>query len=255
MERKPLTTYQALSTLFYDLELQNDTSGALAFYWSYAKSAQGMILEPMCGTGRFLVPFLQAGLAIEGFDASAHMLAALKKKCASLGLENPPVWQQFVQDFTSSKRYHLIFIPFGSWGLITNQAEAYHSLVNLYSHLAPDGKLILEIETVNSVPYPCDIWRRGIHKKDAVTTIAINTFTTYNSSTQLFSARCHYELIQNSIITQEEAEVFDQYLFRNNELDELLKTIGFRAFYKYQNYQKAEATSTTAPVLIYECIK
>ena len=43
---------------------------AYDFYLSYAKEANGPILEPMCGTGRFLLPLLAAGFKIEGFDAS-----------------------------------------------------------------------------------------------------------------------------------------------------------------------------------------
>ena len=38
------------------------------------------ILEPLCGSGRFLIPFLERGFEICGLDLSEEMLAKLKKK-------------------------------------------------------------------------------------------------------------------------------------------------------------------------------
>jgi 2-polyprenyl-3-methyl-5-hydroxy-6-metoxy-1,4-benzoquinol methylase len=52
---------------------------AYAFYRGYVMRANGSILEPMCGTGRFLLPLFEEGFNIHGFDASEHMLEALHK--------------------------------------------------------------------------------------------------------------------------------------------------------------------------------
>lgn len=38
------------------------------------------ILEPLCGSGRFLVPFLARGFDISGMDLSEEMLAKLRQK-------------------------------------------------------------------------------------------------------------------------------------------------------------------------------
>ena len=151
MSRQPLKTYLRLCTEFYDLDKPMLTGGQeYAFFLSYAQAARGPILEPMCGTGRFLIPMLLAGLPIEGFDASEHMLHALRQKYASFNNGDAPVSLQFVQDFQSAKRFALIFVPFGSWGLITNLAEARKSLAVMFAHLAKGGTLLLEIETIFS---------------------------------------------------------------------------------------------------------
>lgn len=52
----------------------------------YAEEAKGPILEPMCGTGRFLIPLLKKGYAVTGFDYSPDMLNVCRKKCKELGL-------------------------------------------------------------------------------------------------------------------------------------------------------------------------
>src|SRR3990167_7683979 len=99
MSQQELTTYLKLCTEYYDLEHHRYDAQAQNFYSSYAQKINGLTLEPMCGTGRFLLPLLETGLAIEGFDASPYMLAALREKYAKLSSNPAPVWQQFLQDF------------------------------------------------------------------------------------------------------------------------------------------------------------
>jgi len=257
MNQSVLSTYQKLCTEFYDLELAHnkDAVAALSFYMDYAQQAKGPILEPMCGTGRFLIPMLQAGLDIEGFDASEHMLNALKQKYAALSSHKPPVWQQFVQDFSSHKHYHLIFIPFGSWGLITDQEHAKKSVDIMFRHLAPGGKFVIEIETIASAPQPHGVWRRGIRTRADGSRIVINTLTSYDSTTHMFESICRYESIINNTIVETETEIFQQYLYRFDEMDQLLKDAGFIQIKKYQDYAKAPATNLDVHTIIYECIK
>ena len=56
----------------------------------------GSILEPMCGTGRFLLPLFEEGFFfnVHGFDASDNMLAALHTKARDRNL-HPTVWKGF----------------------------------------------------------------------------------------------------------------------------------------------------------------
>lgn len=44
------------------------------------------VLEPMCGTGLNLLPFLEAGSDIDGLDASPFMLALCREKGTTKGL-------------------------------------------------------------------------------------------------------------------------------------------------------------------------
>ena len=66
-----------------------DTSGRkhplVAFYlnrWEQVEKPTP-VLEPMCGTGFSLIPFLEAGADIDGLDASPYMLEECRKKCAA----------------------------------------------------------------------------------------------------------------------------------------------------------------------------
>jgi SAM-dependent methyltransferase len=247
--------YKKLCTEFYDLEPHRDGAESHIFYMQHAQLANGPILEPMCGTGRFLIPMLEQGYDIEGFDASPDMLDALKKKWAQLSDTRPPVWQQKIQDFGKQKWYNLIFVPYGSWGLISNTDDAKKSLSLMYNHLAPGGKFIIEIETVDSVPQPCGIWRRAIHTRTDGSKIAVNSNASFDAVTQMFTATCRYESFTSAGIDAVEHEIFEMYLYRFDEMDALLQAAGFTNIKKYQDYAGTQATDQATHIIVYECTK
>ena len=252
-----MKTYQKLCTEFYDLDPKTHRDGNAydGFYMDRARQANGPILEPMCGTGRFLIPMLQAGLQAEGFDASAHMLAALHKHYARATTNQPPVWQSRVEDFHTDTRYKLIFVPFGSWGLITDIKVAKQCLKRMYDHLQSGGKFILEIETVASVPQPCGIWRRGVHTRSNGSKIAINSLANFDKESQIFTATNRYESIVDGVVDETEHEEFLMYLYHFDEMDKLLRDVGFTHIEKYQDYQLNPAVDCDAHILIYEATK
>ena len=115
--------------------------------------------------------------------------------------------------------------------------------------------MILEIETIASVPHPCGIWRRGTHKKTDGTIIALNTLTSYKPKTPLFQSLCRYEAIVNNQVCMTEEEIFQQYLYRFDELETLLQNSGFTNFKKYPAYDPTQTVDQNTPIIIYECTK
>jgi SAM-dependent methyltransferase len=250
-----MKTYAKLCTEFYDLEQHPNHAQALAFYLHHAHQAHGPILEPMCGTGRFLIPMLQAGLDVRGFDASSHMLDALRNKYACVSVQPAPVWQQFIQDLARDTRYTLIFIPYGSFGLITDRADVIKSLAVLYRHLVPGGKFIVDVETVASVPNSCGVRQRGVHVRPDGSSIALTFLPSYDSQTQLFQSHSRYESISGDTVLATEDELFQQYLYRCDELDPLLQAAGFSIIKKYPAYDATKKVDHTTPIIVYECVR
>ena len=71
--------YGRLCTEMYEILHREAPQDELKFYLSYAEKEMS-ILEPLCGSGRFLVPFLESGYNISGIDLSTEMLSKLKEK-------------------------------------------------------------------------------------------------------------------------------------------------------------------------------
>lgn len=139
-----MAAYGSLCTEFYDLDKPSAPAEALAFYVERARHAGGRILEPMCGSGRFLLPMSLAGLPLDGVDSSPAMLAACRNHARTLGTEV----SLFLQDLAVLElphSYSMAFIPSGSIGLITDEEELSRVFSRIGAHLEPGGLLLLEL--------------------------------------------------------------------------------------------------------------
>ena len=65
--------YGSLCTEMYEILHEKATQDELDFYVSYAEKGD-KILEALCGSGRFLVPFMEYGFDNWGIDFSSEML-------------------------------------------------------------------------------------------------------------------------------------------------------------------------------------
>ena len=59
---------------------ENNTTGPeIAYYQQQIEKLGQPVLDAGCGTGRLLIPFLRAGLDVDGVDVSGDMLAYCKQ--------------------------------------------------------------------------------------------------------------------------------------------------------------------------------
>ena len=79
----PFAEYKRLLTEAYDLDKPEAPEQEFARWLQFAREARGPVLEVMCGSGRFLVPLAEAGIDIDGVDASEDMLAACARNATS----------------------------------------------------------------------------------------------------------------------------------------------------------------------------
>lgn len=115
----------------------------LAFYLGLAKAARGPVLDVACGTGRILLPCLQAGVDIEGVDLFAPMLARLREKASALGL-NPTLHQANMAGFQLARRFALVLIPFNAFPHNLTTDDQLACLRSCHDHLQPGGLLVFD---------------------------------------------------------------------------------------------------------------
>ena len=246
-----LDTYLGLCTEVYDLSKPHPPEDAYTFYREYAAAAKGPILEPMCGTGRFLIPFLEEGFDIQGFDASDAMLAKLRQKGEAKGL-TPHAWHGFAQDLVRSERYDLIFIPTGSFCLITNLHEAKTVLEKFCEHLNDDGILLFEAETMKAVP-TTGIWRGSFWPNATNQKIVLSQLATLQDS--ICISLCKYELLEEGKIIHTEIEELKVRIYAHNQLLDMLKAAGFNHIRILKAFDRNGQPQEEDETIVYECRK
>jgi len=132
--------YNEFADLYDDIS--KGLPGELDFYLREAKKAKGKVLEAACGTGRILLPLLEAGVNIEGFDISKKMLNVLRRKASKKGLQ-PKVWSADMRNFSSNNKYDLIIVPYRAFLHVEKSEDQIKTLENFKRHLKKGGRLIL----------------------------------------------------------------------------------------------------------------
>lgn len=113
-------------------------------------------LDLACGTGRLLIPFLAAGLDVDGCDVSRDMLSYCAARAEKEGL-NARLSEQSMRDLDLPRRYKTIVIC-GSFGVGTTRADDLAALHRIHHHLEPRGTLTFDIELPNFTRQGWDAW-------------------------------------------------------------------------------------------------
>lgn len=117
--------------------------GPEAEYFKTIIEASGQsALDLGCGTGRLLIPLLQAGLEVDGCDYSADMLAQCQARARALGFI-PTLYQQSMHELDLPRRYRTIFAC-GTLGLGGEQKLTLRTMRRCYDHLRPGGVLAFD---------------------------------------------------------------------------------------------------------------
>jgi SAM-dependent methyltransferase len=248
-----LDTYLNLCTQVYDISKPTPPQDAYEFYRSYAASANGRILEPMCGTGRFLLPLIEEGFDVYGFDGSQSMLDALHKKANEKSLK-VNTWFGLIEEINIREKYKLIFIPSGSFCLITDLQAAKRALKKFYDFLEKDGTLVFEVETLKSVPMPIGLWRGSLWEKEDGK-IIIGNFLTLPMEDNVSNVICRYELIDKNLIIKTEVEKLRVKIYDLQNLYDILTEIGFTQIKMLKAFDRIMQPSDDDESIIFECIK
>jgi SAM-dependent methyltransferase len=245
--------YGGLCAEFYDLDKPYAPEDEMSFYLQYAQQIKGHILEPMCGTGSFLIPLVEAGFDIEGFDASPFMLEFMRQKCVAKNI-TCTTWQGRWEDLSTHKRYGLIFIPSSSFCLVTGYEAICHYLKTIWTHLADDGLFVFDAIMFNAVPVDMGVWKGEVkHKSDG--SYIISSSLGVSVQDNILSALNRYDLVDKNKIIRTEMETYRLQLYKPEELTTLLKTVGFSHVKMVKAFVHGQSPGEQDDVIVYECKK
>lgn len=239
--------YGNLCTEMYEILHPEAPKDELNFYLSYAEKKQ-KIFEPLCGSGRFFLPFFNQGYDIKGIDLSAEMLAKLTQKAS-----NAQVFHSSIEDYKSKGKFDYIFISSGSVSLFTDMNVCQDILRKMYNLLNKGGKFVFAVDTIANI-YPNDNKyevRVRVKTKDGFD-LVLKTKNTYDSRNKIQYSPSIYELFDKGRLLQSEKMNFQTRLYELGELEKILKNIGFEKCIVYSTFSKKIAHNS-AEMFLYEC--
>jgi SAM-dependent methyltransferase len=110
----------------------------LPFWLDLAERANGPILELGCGTGRIMLPLIEAGYQVTGLDLNAEMLAYLNSLAAKSGIAEPYVVEADLTNFQLQQQFPLILLPCNTYSTLKDK-QRQSALECITGHLAPSG--------------------------------------------------------------------------------------------------------------------
>jgi len=119
----------------------------LAFWVDLCREA-GDVLELGCGTGRVLIPAVQAGASVTGVDQAPGMLARCRAKVDALPEEAARRITLVRADMTSfhlGRTFPLAIVPFRPLQHLITVSEQLRFLECVREHLEPGGKLVFDV--------------------------------------------------------------------------------------------------------------
>ena len=102
-------------------------------------------LEICCGTGLPLLDLLEAGLEVEGIDASNDMLEICAAKARERGL-HATLHQAKMQDFKTSRKFRSVYIANSSITLLPGDDELRQTLSAIAHCLEPGGVVLFDLD-------------------------------------------------------------------------------------------------------------
>jgi SAM-dependent methyltransferase len=229
----------------YDLVLKDIPYG-FDFYVALAREAAGGVLDIACGTGRILLPCLQAGVDIEGLDLFEPMLKTLRAKAAALGL-SPRLHRSDMSDFALPRRYGLVMIPFNAFIHNMTQDSQIRCLERCREHLLPGGMLAFDTFfpslAIIGAPQNTRVLEAELPHPETGLPMRMYDTRSFDRVAQVQHSLNELELLaaDGSVQFVYRSQVSSRYLYKH-EMELLLRVAGFARWEIYGDFDRRPLT-------------
>lgn len=216
--------YGPLATEVYELDKPVGRPFAdVEYYSGLLADVRGPILEPATGTGRVLIPLIEAGHQVEGLDSSPQMLARCRQHCRDRGLD-PVLREADMTIYVRLAAYEAVIIPAGSIALLDGRKPTLQALACFHDSLVPGGHLFVDVPASRpaAAHEGMRYWPRG---SDLWTLQTLHTeYDPVASQTTRF---LRYDKWQDGTLRMTELQTFRLQHWTSQEFADLLAEAGF----------------------------
>jgi SAM-dependent methyltransferase len=249
--------YSDVFAEFYDYTPLYQTRADIAFYVEEARRA-GSVLELGCGSGRILIPTAAAGVSITGLDLSESMLTRCREKLSA----QPPdvrararLVRASMTAFDFAEKFALVTAPFRAFQHLISTDDQLACLRAVHRHLAPGGRLILDMFQVNPAALDNSEWMR--EREDTPETRLPDgrsfrrtaRITAFHRAEQVNDIEFAVYVTHPGGRTERHTELFPMRYFFTREVEHLLARAGFRVVSVFGDFDRAPLANDSPDML------
>lgn len=250
-----MDSYQSLSAKVYNFDKPVGKSfGDIEYYQSRLPEKTSTILEPAAGTGRIMIPLLQQGYNIQGFDLSTEMLGYCEENLQAASLPTNIIQQASFTSFNYDATFDAIIIPSGTFLLMTDYIEIKLALQKFHTTLNLNGKLIFDLFFQNDF----QLGRTNIKTftlSDAEKITLTMTEAEIDYANQVATYIHRYEHWKDNQLKETELETFRLKWLGIEEIQLLLKDAGFTDITISADYQYKKSVTNGTEIFTVEATK
>lgn len=214
---------------WYDIMLSEENKD-IKFYIDVLKNYNSPFLELSCGTGRILLEAIKNGLKVDGTDSSKEMITICREKIKNYNFSSN-LYLQEIENLSINKKYNTIYIPGGTFGLISDAEKAQNTLRKIYNHLNNGGSLLLDI----FIPWEqilsnqSDMWRIGKSAfcDDTNEHFLVSFSDLFDLTNQIRTMNIKYETFKDNNLIDTQFDVVNMRWYSINEFSLMLEKAGF----------------------------
>ncbi|TMH59525.1 MAG: class I SAM-dependent methyltransferase [Betaproteobacteria bacterium] len=227
-ERQAVSAHGTLGTLFHDAEEPRASDREVAWYAARLPRTAGPVLDVMAGSGRLLIPLLQAGFRVHGIDISEAMLASCRARLEASGAATE-LFRQNVTALNLPFRYSAAFVARGAFQLLADPTAALDALLRIRAHLIDPGVLLLDLFVPDGAEHPpgAPVVEVRTVAAGADCRIGLRSETFIDVTLRRIDVRSRYERRDRHTITAREDEALALTWYSEDEVLTLLKDAGY----------------------------
>ena len=202
------------------------------------------VLELASGSGNILIPLAESGIDITGIDLSDSMLTACRRKAAERHVK-VNIEKGDMRGFDLDRKFPLIYIAGNSLQHLNTVREISECFESVKRHLAPNGKLLVEVFN----PY-IPLLAREMGRRYSLGTRGDYDLTEdvdYDAATQVSNINWHFRHTSTNI---EKTLSFTMRQFFPQEFDSLFVLHGFKIEHKFGDFDSSDFRSSSPAQIV-----
>lgn len=226
--------YGRLATEVYNLDKPIGHSyGEVEFYRDQLTSCSGRVLEPAVGSGRILIPLMQAGHVVDGTDTSPTMLETCRSNCEVHGIDAVLI-EADMSTYVDEEAYEAVIVPTGSLMLLDGLEATHDALVSFRRCSKAGGRLIVDLAAPELIVEIGSLrsWRVGANLW-TLTTDHLEADAAKNQTTRWL----RYEKWHDGVLLTSELQLFRLQWWSVSEFTHLIREAGFTNVEVHADYE------------------